>query len=362
LAAQKGDKAAGDALVRNHAPWIRANLPRWSDDYEDRLQAAFLALWRAVLNWKPGKGGLNAYYRPYFDGAMSEFNRKARNSAGFGSSRIQRYLGTKRRWEHTAEQIGLDYPRWHLRQYGELPSRCWSRRDIEEELALCGRLISPAVSLADHYNHHAHLSGSVRLGDDPSNVTSINGKPQPTSDGVHRHRTEQFPDAISDFTRRATSVRWLLGELPGDHSLKTEQWRRPYPLKVKQRPALVLQFPILWLREAPWPPYGLVDDTDVRGLGEGASSVLSGAISPLLPIPQGQAPAISSTWNSDSLPKIYRSNRSLNILPETQEAFANLKKSHSWPLEIKHGLHDNARRTIHRDHVGDGRRRRRASG
>jgi hypothetical protein len=327
-------------------------------------------LWRAVLNWKPGNGGLNAYYRPYFSGAMSEFNREARNGAGFGSSRIQRYLGTKRRWEHSAEQIGLDYPRWHLRCYGEPLSRCWTIRDIEKEKALCGRLISPAVSLADHYNHHGHLSGSVRLGDDASDVTNINGKPQPTSDGVHRHRTEQFPDAVSDYTRRATSSRWLLGELPpgADHSLKTEQRRRPYLLKVAQRPKLRLQFPIRWLGEPPWPPYGVVDDTDVRGLGEGASSVLSCAISPLLPIPRGQAlDARDSSWNSNGLPKIYRSNRSLNILPETQELLTKLEehRSHSsWllPPEKKHGPHHDVRRTVRRVDVGDGPRRRRASG
>src|SRR6476660_396662 len=44
------------------------------------------------------------------------------------------------------------------------------------------------------------------------------------------------------------------------------------------------------------------------------------------------------------------------------EAFSKLKKSHSWPLEIKDGHHDDARRTIHRDHVGNGPRRRGASG
>lgn len=43
------------------------------------------------------------------------------------------------------------------------------------------------------------------------------------------------------------------------------------------------------------------------------------------------------------------------------EAFTKLKKSRSWQ-EMKHGHHDNARRPIHSNHVGNGPRRRRASG
>jgi hypothetical protein len=63
-------------------------------------------------------------------------------------------------------------------------------------------------------------------------------------------------------------------------------------------------------------------------------------------------------------PENRRFNRkSINIpKPDPLEAFAKLEKSHSWPLEIKDGHHDNARRPIHSHHIGDGPRRRGTSG
>jgi hypothetical protein len=70
-----------------------------------------------------------------------------------------------------------------------------------------------------------------------------------------------------------------------------------------------------------------------------------------------------SYMGTGGLNRRLREQKSLNIpKPDPLEAFAKLEKSHSWPLEITDGFHDNARRIVHRDHVGDGPRRRGAGG
>jgi hypothetical protein len=64
----------------------------------------------------------------------------------------------------------------------------------------------------------------------------------------------------------------------------------------------------------------------------------------------------------DIYPKRF-DRKSINIpKPDLLEAFAKLKKSHSWPLETEYGYHDNARRPVHRDHIGHEPRRRGTSG
>jgi hypothetical protein len=298
LAAQKGDKIAGDTLIRQHEFWIRYHIRhRRHPDHRDEYQIGLLALWRAILNWKPGYGGLNAYLRLYFMGAIKDFRTDERNGAGFGLSRIQRYLRVQGRWRHSAEQIQNDYPVWHQKHYGKPLRRSYTLRDIEEEKAATRMLFKPVVGLHDQYNHHAGTTGGPYFKDEnDGDAKDIDGKPKATSDGVRRQREEKSPESVSVHTRRATKVRWL-------ESLKTEQFSKEWK---RGRYALLrgwapVEFPVMWGRDrlpTGRARSGFVDDKDVRGFGEGLRCVESCAVRPPLPMPIEQEPnARASLWN-----------------------------------------------------------------
>jgi hypothetical protein len=312
LAAQKGDRFAGDTLIRQHEFWIRYHIKhRKHPDHAEELQIGLLALWRAVLNWKPGYGGLNAYFRPYFDGALTDFRRERRNDAGFSSSRIQEYLRTQRHWELSADRIKEEFPVWHLRTYGTEAARSYTARDIEEEKSATRMFFRPVVGLHEHYNHHGGLTGGVHFADPDAGDTKaldIDGKISRGSDGIRRQRAEKVVHSVSQHSRRVTKVDWL-------GALKTEQRDRIYPTPVADRRPPEVCYPLMWGHDASQLRTGWVDDKDWRGLGEGASSIRSCAVVPLAELRAAQ-PAYNAQWGSywseRSLSRSLRDSRSLN--------------------------------------------------
>jgi hypothetical protein len=343
LAAQAGDEAAGDKLVPHHLPWIRSQLPFHWEHYEEAVQIAVLALWRAVLAWEPGRGGLNALYRAFFFGAVLDFRREMRNGAGFTGTdtRIQRYLRTHRRFEYEAERIQKDFPDYTL-------------VEIEEEKEIAHSLIKPTVGYLDQIAH-------VRSGDVSGGGEGSLGTTQEMfgamRDGARRQRGPLDPRCVSEYSRRATNLARLLDTITIERA-PPKGYTGPWAIfpcsNVPGRP-----LPKDWR-----PQSGVVDDTDIRGFGEGRSCVRSGSLSLPFPIPPGQETnARASLWNARRMWGSLNTEPAAPIhVPARAPRNLTVMAGEAKIPEDKNGYYLAAHRSVSRNGVREDARRVRAGG
>jgi hypothetical protein len=250
---------------------------------------------KCVRTWKPPYA-LNTHYSRAVIGALADAAHVHRNVAALGGmeSDIQRFLRTHPNLLDTDEEM-----REFCRRFPKL-----TRSEFEFELNVYRNIVTSETyseaGTGDDDGDGGHdpkaeeaFQIDVEADINSASISEVLGEWTRTA-SRHDKRDRYFADGWWSVWNPPPHVGWE----------RRNQNDRLAPI-VKVADPGPLKFTPEWRRLTPeWRPQsGYVDENDYRGLGEGTSSMRSGAVSPPLKLPIGQSESAAySLWNPTPKP------------------------------------------------------------